>query len=163
MHKKTVLGMVFLSLLVLGLTGCSTIKPMPYSFEESSDETATIYFSSGNPGVRLVYLDDEALPEAGEGLYWDPIIVRAGTEFTMCVHAYYSQQSNTTNGLLVSLATAAIASSRSVDTDIEFVCPVLEKGKEYVMEFRKGSGLKGSNAILLLDKQTMDIVFQVEF
>ena len=163
MKRKTItaaLGGLIATALVMG---CATMKPVQYAFPGEGSETALVYFVVGNPGVELVYLNGKALPEAEKGTYWNPISVTAGKELVLRVHANYSQSSTSSSNLLVALASAAITSSRSVDSDVEFTCPPLEAGKEYVLEFRKGNGLKGKNALILTDKATKNIVFQQDF
>lgn len=159
--KKALVCSVLLSV-VLSIS-CMTMKPVEYSFAGNTDDSAMLYISNGNPGLRLVYLGDQALPGADKDSYWNPIRVHAGEEIRMMVHAQYSQLNNSSGGLLVAITTAAIASSRSIDADIEFICPPLQKDKEYFLEFRKGSGLKGSNAIILTDKASKNIVYKQDF
>lgn len=162
-QKRTVAIYLIAVLLVLLFSGCSTLQQVEYSFSAPLEDVAALYLVGGNPGVTLLYYEDKALPEAEKGTYWNPIKVLAGQPFALRVHVYYSQDSNTSAGLLVALATAAIASSRTVDSDLVFDCPALEANKEYVLEFKKGIGLKGSNALLLTDKATKDIIYQQDF
>lgn len=144
-------------------TSCMTMKPVEYSFTGNAEDSALLYVIKGNPGLRLVYFEKQALPSAEKDAYWDPIRVPAGRELAMIIHAYYSQSKNHSDSVLVSITTAAIASSRAIDTDIQFICPPLQKDKKYFLDFRKGAGLKGGNAIVLADKATKNIVYKLNF
>ncbi|WP_304224657.1 hypothetical protein [Gracilinema caldarium] len=75
----------------------------------------------------------------------------------------YSQQGQNSGNLIVLLATSAIAASRSTDKLVDFVCPALDENTEYVLEYKKGSGLKGSNTLILTEKNSGKIIKQQDF
>ncbi|MDR2865406.1 MAG: hypothetical protein LBV68_07350, partial [Spirochaetaceae bacterium] len=126
-------------------------------------DSASVLFYQGNPGVSLVYFEDDMLPNPEEKTYWNPIAFPADTAFTMMVHAYYAQSNNYNPSLIGSLVTTTITASRSVDTDVLFNCPPLGAGKNYKLVFRKGSGVSGKNILVLIDSETNKIVYRQEF
>jgi hypothetical protein len=149
-------------IIALSITGCST-TPVPYSFATDGAQTATISVVRGNPGVNLIYVDENELPEPAKKTHWSPFTVTAGQPIKMTVHAYYQQSNTSDQGLLVALATSAITASRSVDKDVTIECPPLEADKNYKLVFRKGAGVTGKNVLVLTDISTGKIVYDQEF
>ena len=148
---------------ILFITGCKTTEPVPYDFTIEEDKTAAVYFKTGNPGVELISYSGEYLPDAAKNTCWNPINFPAGEKLGMILHVYYSQSGNSSGGLLVALATAAIASSRTINQDVNFTCPSLDPGSTYEMEFRKGAGVKGKNSIIIKNLAANRIDYQYDF
>jgi hypothetical protein len=157
------LFILLLVIALIGITACSTLTPVPYSFVESGGETATISITGGNPGLALIYFEGNELPAPEADTYWDPISVPAGRTLEITIHAYYSQQNATNAGLLAAVITSAIASSRSVNRDVTFECPPLETGKNYKLVFRKAAGTTGKNLLVLTEIATGDVIYEEEF
>jgi hypothetical protein len=153
---------VFIIVIAALIVGCST-TPVSYSFAEDGLETAAISVVGGNPGIRVVYVDDNELPPPADKTHWDPFAFPAGKPVKVTVHAYYEQSNSGNQSLLSLLVTTAITSSRSVNQDVLFECPPLEAGKKYKLVFRKGAGLTGDNLLVLTETSTGKIVYQQEF
>jgi hypothetical protein len=161
---------VFVIFGLFSFTGCSSLKPVPYSLADDEANSASISFQGGKgPIVSLVYYDNDVLPSPESKTYWDPIMFPSGVPFEITVHAYYHQEAVTaTNagllGALISTAiTSNIAASRSVDIDVLFSCPPLEAGKKYALSFRKEAGYPGTNRLILTDIAAKKIIHQQEF
>jgi len=72
---------------IVCITGCSSIKTVPYSFAEGESEQATLTFEKD---VSFVAFNGEKLPEPQKGTRWDDtIIVPAGKPADTTVHVYY--------------------------------------------------------------------------
>jgi hypothetical protein len=139
--------------------------------EESAD-SATISFIRENPSVIPIFYNDERLPKPEAGTMWDPVSFPAGLPFEITVHVYYHQPSSTyyynpyiglLGILVVGIVETAITATRSVDTDVLFLCPPLETGKNYALSFRKEAGIPGTNKLILIDTETNKIVHQQVF
>jgi hypothetical protein len=155
------LGIGIFSFTVL-LMGCATTG-VPYSFVENSNDGASISFVGQNPGVRMIYYDNNELPAPAKKTHWEPISFPADKPLKITVHVFYEQSNNNSSGLLVSLVTSAITASRSVNRDVLFECPALEAGKLYKLVFRKGAGTTGNNTLVLTDVETGKVFYQQEF
>ncbi len=167
--KKGLIILTVLCLVIVGFSGCTTLEPIEYSYGQENAETASVSFESGNPGVWLKYYGQDALPEAQEGTYWNPIALPANEELQLTVHAKYEQNTSASAGgsllgaLVTSVATSAISASRTVDAAVEFTCPALEAGGVYTLVFEKGIGTPGKNTLKLKDDTTNKVVFTYEF
>jgi hypothetical protein len=149
------------------MIGCATTS-VPYSFVEDGNETASIDFIGGNPGVKLVYFDNNELPEPDKKTHWNPVLFPVGKPLKITVHAYYQQEASSGStsllGALITVAaTSAITASRAVDRDVLFYCPALDVGKTYKLVFRKGAGTTGNNLLVLTDKSTGKLIYEQEF
>jgi len=148
--------------------GCST-SPVAFSFLEDEQNTASIAFKRGNPGIWLVSYNGLTLPKPGNGKHWDPISFPSGIDLRIIIHASYQTKSKTTLGgfgllgAAVNLAQDISAVSRNVDADLEFVCPPLEAGKSYQLSFTKEPGLPGKNILTLIEAGTVKIIHRQEF
>jgi hypothetical protein len=152
------------------LAGCASTTPVPYSCTEKSSKSASVVFSRGNPDVKLVYFNDNEIPDPEEGTCWNPVSFPTGEALKLTVHAYYEQSSNwvTSNNLLANLIAAAVTSassaSRHVDAIVEFSCPPLDSGKEYKLAFQKGYGLlSGKNTLILTDITSKKVICRQTF
>jgi hypothetical protein len=167
-YRPFTVAIVHISLVVC-FAGCATLQPVPYSFVEETDNSASILFLRGNPDASLVYYDNKVLPSPEKGTVWNPVSFPAAKALEFTVHAYYEQSSNTgttsslLGNLIVAVASSAITASRYVKTDVLFRCPPLDTGKDYSLEFRKGSGTTGSNTLILTDVAAGKIIYQQEF
>lgn len=162
MRKLFSTGFLLVVLSFLSIS-CTTISAKTFSYPDENQNIATIFLVRGNPDVSIMSIEDLNIPEAEKDTYWNPIEVPAGKEFTMKIHAVYSQQGENSGNLIVLLATSAIAASRSTDKIVDFVCPALDENTEYVLEYKKGAGLKGANTIILKEKQSGKIIKQEDF
>jgi hypothetical protein len=149
-------------IMAVSIAGCST-TPVPYSFAIDGAETAAISIMSGNPGLRLIYVDGNELPRPAKKTHWAPVLFTAGKPLNITVHARYEQSNTSNQGLLVSLVTSAITASRNVNRDVLFECPALEAGKSYKLVFRKGAGVTGKNLLVLTDIATGKIIYEQGF
>ena len=141
---------------------CASVKPVPYGFNAEAQETATISFESGNPGVQLVSYENSPLPAAEKNTCWDPIAFPAGKELGLTVHTFYEQQAATSNGLFVALITSAIASGCGIDKDVAITCPALDSGKKYLMKFAKSAGVNKNGQLTLTDTANQKIVYSFD-
>jgi hypothetical protein len=156
---------------VVFFVGCATTKraPVPFSFVETGEDSASINIVGGNPGVWLVYFDKNELPPPAENTYWSPLSFPAGRPLQITVHASYQQQTNSSSSggflatLIADVASSAIAASRTVERDVLFECPALETDKTYKLVFRKGAGVRGKNMLVLSDISTGKVVYEQEF
>lgn len=155
---KVTIGVIIVT---FSIVSCSTM-PMPYSFANEGAETAQLNVVKGNPGLSLIYVDGNEIPNPLPKTHWEPLEFPAGQPIKLTVHAYYQQENNNTS-ILASLITTAITASRSVNRDVLFECPSLTAGKNYKLTFRKGSGLKGDNLLVLTDVASGKIIHQQEF
>ncbi|MDR1149100.1 MAG: hypothetical protein LBK66_10770 [Spirochaetaceae bacterium] len=153
--------------IALLMISCATTS-VPYSFVENGNETASIDFIGGNPGIKLIYFDNNELPEPDKKTHWNPVLFPVSKPLKITVHAYYQQQASSGStgflGALVTIAaTSAITASRAVDRDVLFDCPSLDVGKTYKLVFRKGAGATGKNLLVLTDKSTGKVIYEQEF
>jgi hypothetical protein len=148
--------------------GCTT-SPVAFSFLEDEQNTSSIAFKQGNPGISLVSYNGLTLPKPENGKHWDPITFPSGIDLRIIVHASYQTKSKTTLGgfgllgAAVNLAQDISAVSRNVDVDLEFTCPPLEAGKSYQLSFTKEPGLPGKNILTLTEAGTVKVIYQQEF
>ena len=149
------------------LSGCSSLKQVTYSFvQEDNEQSSSINFVRGNPGITFISFEENNPPEADEGTIWNPIIFASGISFNVTVHAYYYDHGNTAGTFAAAIANAATASlreQRGIDTNVIFTCPPLETGKEYRLSFSKGNGVPGANTLILTKIETKEIVCRQEF
>lgn len=173
MKKSTLLYLSFLVFLVSFLfVGCAT-KPAAYSLAASEQNSSNIAFQNtfqaGKANVWLVSFNGQELPIPEKGTHWDPIAFPSRRELRLVVHASYSTNGKTTLGgfgllgTAVNVAQDVRAVSRNVDTDIIFICPPLERGKNYLLSFVKEPGMPGKNILTLTDTETGKVIKQQEF
>ena len=162
----------FILLSVFLSAGCATTAAQ-YSFTSAGQPSSAIGFltskKSGSPGVSFVSFDGRGLPRAEKKTYWDPIIFPAGRELRIVVRAVYEEKNKVkasglgTVGKVIDAAQSISAITRNVDADVMLICPPLAPGKRYQLSFSKGSGLPGSNTLILTDISTGNIVHRQEF
>jgi hypothetical protein len=147
------------------IMGCST-TPVPYSFVEDENETASVDFINGNPGVVFIGYDTRRLPEPAKKTYWRPVLFPAGQALNIEVHVYFEQVDNSPinlAGLVASSITASLRDRRKVDRDLSFECPALDSGNSYQLYFTKGYGVPGDNTLILKNKETDVIIYEQRF
>ena len=153
--------------------GCTT-TPVAYSLSAANgpDFSSISFhdtFQSGKPNVTFVSFDGQSLPNPEKKTHWDPINFPSGRELKIIVHASYSTSSKTTLGgfgllgAVVNTVQDVRAISRNVDTDVIFISPPLESGKNYLLTFVKEPGMPGKNILTLSDKDTGQVIQQQEF
>ena len=163
-HRKwnKLSGLLCITVLLSFLAvGCMTARP--YSFSQDPARTAAIHLMRGNPSVTLITCNGEKLPTAEDKEYWDPVIVPCGKELELKIHTEYSHSANIAGGLLGALASAAVSSALSVNTDVLFICPPLEEGKSYMMEFKKGKSFPKNGMIVITDSETGEVIVEQIF
>jgi hypothetical protein len=128
-----------------------------------AEGTATISVVSGNPGLKLIYVEGDELPKPEEKTHWEPLSFPAERPLVITVHAYYDQSGTTDKRFFAAVITTAIATSRRVNRDVLFECPPLEAGRDYKLTFRKGAGTTGKNFLVLTNTSTGKIILEQEF
>jgi hypothetical protein len=165
--KRVYVFSAVLLLLFVSLSGCAT-KAATYKFVEEGDNTATIAFSRGNPGVSFLEYNELTLPPAEGGTYWDSLLFSSGVPLQIKVQAYYEQQQTRVIGggligAIANVASAVATVSRSVNKDVIFECPQLQAGGQYRLSFRKGNGTPGKNTLVLTDIAAKQVVYEQDF
>jgi len=153
------------------LIGCTTTKPSAYSYMPDPASGAIVSFGTGseNPGVKFVALDGVPPEAPGKGTYWEPIVLPAGRELRITVHAEYTQSDTViytglgAAGEIANKVQEINAAIRNVSTYVIFNCPPLQAGKTYRLAFLKESGIPGKNILILSDVGTREVVYQQEF
>jgi hypothetical protein len=166
MLKKSVLGVLVLFLAVVAFVGCAS-KPVAYQYVTEGVNSASISFKTGNPYVRCVSFEGADIPAPERGTYWEPVIFPAGRALRITVYVYYEYKQTVRVGgmfgLISDVAGAVGTLTRSVDRNVVFTCPPLADGGKYQLEFEKGSGIPGTNTLVLRNLATREVVYQQEF
>jgi len=166
---KFLMGLILLTFFLL--IGCITY-PVEYSFIFDDQNYATIGFQTrhrmNSPSVSFVSLDGRSLPRAEFRTHWDPITFPAGRELRMVVRARYQEERVRVEGFgllgaMINTASDISQLTRNVDAEVSFTCPPLEPNGRYQLSFRKGSGIPGSNTLMLIDLTTGRVVYEREF
>jgi len=165
----------FFIILIIALVcavSCVTVPTSaPYSFADSGNETASMSFAQGSPGVHLVFFEDRVLPQYSGYTRWDPIIFPAGRELKLTVHASYNHPNSSPSraGLLLSNQGIAFGmsvnlgpDSQNVNYDVVFECPPLEPGGSYRLSYRR-TVPGGRNMLVLTNTNTGRVVHEQEF
>jgi hypothetical protein len=153
---------------VFCFAGCASLQPVPYSFAGETEKSASIVFLRGNPDVSLINYGNNVLPSPEKGTVWNPVSFPAAKTLEFTVHAQYEQASSAgatsslLGNLIVAITSSAISASRYVKADVLFQCPPLDSGKNYELQFRKGTG-KTANTLVLTDVAEGKIIHQQEF
>lgn len=150
---------------VLTLSGCMQSRPVPYSFVTAEEQSASMNFTQGNPGVSFVAFGDKPLPEPEKGTYWDQMTFPAEKPLAITVRAKYAPESGGSGGsmlgALVGTAVKGVKQSLlSVDKEIVFNVPPLEAGGVYTLSFQN-AGVLGKNTLVLRDMYGREIQKQV--
>ncbi|MCL2722646.1 MAG: hypothetical protein FWD47_15060 [Treponema sp.] len=160
---------IFVLITSFFIIGCSS-TPVQYSFANNENEAASIIFTGGNPGLRLVYFDGMEFPQPRSNTYWDPILFPSGRPLRMTVHASFNAQNAPANrggimlsnrGIAMGLSMNLSADTNSVSCDVVFECPPLDAGGSYRLTFRRGS--QGKDLLVLTNDNTGRIVHEQEF
>lgn len=85
---------IFIVVLTLAffIGGCASGTPVPYSFAETGEQTASITFITNKKreGVDLYYFGETELPMPESKQYWAPVSFPAGRPFDLTVAVYYN-------------------------------------------------------------------------
>jgi hypothetical protein len=173
MKPQSIIGLIGCIFLVAFLSvGCAT-TPVEYSFIQAGQRGATIGFLTStnlaSPSASFVSFDGRGIPRAERKTHWDPLVFPSGRELRIIVHAKYDENTKVGVGGLgvvgdvIIAAQSVSALSRNVDADVEFICPPLVDGGRYQISFSKGTGLPGSNTLILTDIATGSVIQSKEF
>jgi len=189
MNKNKTLICSAIFCVILGITGCSSIKTVTYSFAEGYNEQATLSFGDD---LNFVAFNGEKLPEPQKGTRWDDkIIVPAGVPIETMVHVSYDgreiyawtgqvlQAGGNVSGegaigmILVLGFTLArdiicfpfilgdwiTAESQATNRDVILSYSALENGKKYKIYFKR----KKKKYLLYLKTSSGKIIYEQEF
>jgi len=151
MNKKYLIGAVLIILLI-SLAGCSTTKPVVYSFadEESENGTATITFAGNKKnGVLLIHFEGNRLPAPEKGKRWEPITLPAGRQLNLRVNVFNDDNYSSSGYAILDMFMGPIIIGNKTDKNVTFECPALEAGKNYKLTFRNPA--IGRSSLILTD------------
>ena len=164
---------VFSVLTCILLSGCNTIKAIPLSYTENEDkDVAYVYFElykkNELSGATFITYDEKNTPKAETFTYYSPVELPAGVPVKAKLHVYYKEQRSDfgNDSCLASCCTTtfnAFEAARDVNRDIIFNIPPLEPYVDYVISYRKGSGIPGSSFVTLTRKDTKEVIKEIEF
>jgi len=172
---------------ILGITGCSSLKTITYSFAEGYNEQATLSFGDD---LYFVAFNGEKLPEPQKGTRWDDkIIVPAEVPIDTTVHVSYDGREiySWTGAFLSGVGSAGdglglvlvlgvtlardiicfpfilgdmiTAKSQATNRDVILSYSALENGKKYKIYFKR----KKKKYLLYLKTSSGKIIYEQEF
>ncbi|MCL2721155.1 MAG: hypothetical protein FWD47_07425 [Treponema sp.] len=166
--KLRIVAFLFSVFVLFAFIGCAT-NPEPFSFVTGEQNSSSVAFRMGNPGVTFVSFNGIPLPKPASGTHWDPINFPSGTALRVIVHVSYTTTTKVNLGgfgILGGIANVVQdvhAVTRNVNTNMEINLPPLEAGKEYLLTYVKEPGMPGKNILTLTEQGTGIAVFQQEF